>query len=65
MGGIGLPTGMSRDDAYVQGMADGEEALQKDLRSSYKMAMEAEGIDPETIERILNTVDDYYGNHYV
>lgn len=64
MSRIGLPKGMSRDDAYVQGRADAEDALQEDLRSSYKLAMESEGIDPEVIERILTTVDDYYGNHY-
>jgi hypothetical protein len=27
MSGIGLPKGMSRDDAYIQGMSDAEDAL--------------------------------------
>lgn len=64
MSAIGLPKGMSRDDAYVQGMSDGQDILREDLKSSYKLAMEAEGVDPEAIKRILNIVDDYYGNHY-
>lgn len=32
MSGIGLPKGMSRDDAYVQGMADGAAEVKKRVR---------------------------------
>jgi len=34
MNDIGLPSNMSRSDAYVQGIADGEEAILRKLRES-------------------------------
>lgn len=64
MSDIGLPDNLSRDDAYIQGISDGEDALFKDLRSSYKLAMESQKICPRCIETVLITVDDYFDNHY-
>lgn len=61
---IGLDPKMTKDDAYIAGVSDGEISLFKDLRSSYKLAMEEEGVDPTSIETILITVDDYFDNHY-
>ena len=39
---IGLPKGMSRDDAYVQGVADGEEQFRKVLQLLLSVGIEDE-----------------------
>jgi hypothetical protein len=64
MSDIGLPRGMTKDDAYVQGMADGEDAFYKDIRDSFRLAMESAGVSPEIVTEVLTTVDDYVDNHY-
>lgn len=62
--GIGLPKNMSRDDAYIQGLSDGMGIVIEDLPSSYRLAMEGQGIAPDIIQRIMNEVNDYIDNHY-
>jgi hypothetical protein len=48
---IGLPRGMSRDDAYVQGMSDGEKSL---IRLLYAVANDNE---LDMLDRVLEKAD--------
>lgn len=40
------------------------DAVIDDLRSSYELAMQGEGIDPKSIKVVIDTVDDFVANHY-
>jgi len=35
----------------------------EDIRSSFVLAMEHEDIDPDTITKVVDVVDDYVDNH--